>query len=191
MELAQKPPRPAFAESAQERRQERAARRTANPTPEARGTLLGAFLPRYSAFCRGPSAEGCVFGIIHPMKDWKTYALVILAAWCAWLTFKRERQAAMPSSEALTTTNFTDTPPAFDVKGTNLLWTADGDNGMVLDCYCKIAPLVPKSHYSAFQRCRLSFSKRGTLESAAFLPERVRIKASCQTDRVSHTSKIQ
>ena len=126
------------------------------------------------------------------MKDWKTYALAILAAWCAWLTYnKRENQTATPSSEMLAAADFTDTPPTFDVKGTNLLWTANGDNGMVLDCYCKIAPQTPKSFYSVFQRCRLSFSKLGTLDRAAFLPERVRIQASCQTNRVSHASKTQ
>ena len=27
-------------------------------------------------------------GIMSGMKDWKTYAIVALALWCAWLTWK-------------------------------------------------------------------------------------------------------
>lgn len=26
--------------------------------------------------------------MIHAMKDWKTYAIIILAAWCAYLTWR-------------------------------------------------------------------------------------------------------
>ena len=30
-------------------------------------------------------------GIMSGMKDWKTYAIVALALWCAWLTWKANR----------------------------------------------------------------------------------------------------
>lgn len=29
------------------------------------------------------------------MKDWKTYAIVALALWCAWLTWKANRPQAL------------------------------------------------------------------------------------------------
>ena len=28
------------------------------------------------------------YGIIHAMKDWKTYAIIVLAVWCAYLTWR-------------------------------------------------------------------------------------------------------
>lgn len=84
--------------------------------------------------------------------------------------------------------DFTDTPPVLDGEGTNLSWTANGDSGLVLDCYCKIAPQTPTSNYTVLQRCRLSFATNGTLAHAELLPERIRIRASCQTNMVSRFS---
>ena len=34
-------------------------------------------------------------GIMSGMKDWKTYAIVALAIWCAWLTWKAGQPATL------------------------------------------------------------------------------------------------
>lgn len=34
-------------------------------------------------------------GIMSAMKDWKTYAIVALALWCAWLTWKASQPATL------------------------------------------------------------------------------------------------
>lgn len=34
-------------------------------------------------------------GIMSGMKDWKTYAIVALALWCAWLTWKASQPATL------------------------------------------------------------------------------------------------
>lgn len=34
-------------------------------------------------------------GIICAMKDWKTYAIIALALWCAWLTWKASHPTAL------------------------------------------------------------------------------------------------
>ncbi|MBQ4385705.1 MAG: hypothetical protein II823_07305 [Kiritimatiellae bacterium] len=76
--------------------------------------------------------------------------------------------------------NFTDTPPVFDTKGESLTWKAGCESGLVLDCYCKIAPQQEGSVYSVLQRVRLTVGNDGRIESAELLPDRVRIKADCK-----------
>lgn len=106
------------------------------------------------------------------MKNLKLYVIAALAALCAGFPFCQFAETVKPA-------DFTDSPPVFDQKGEGKLWTTNGVNGICLDCYCKIGPVVPESAWSTLQRCRLTFSTNGVLTSAELLPERVRITASC------------
>lgn len=83
----------------------------------------------------------------------------------------------VPSSETGTVTDGTDSPAVLDTNGSTWTWAAGGDDGLMLDAYCKIAPQVSGSSYSVFQRCQLTFSKDGLLVSAQLLSDRVRIQA--------------
>lgn len=38
-------------------------------------------------------------GIMSAMKDWKTYAIVALAVWCAWLTWKSAQRRPLDPEE--------------------------------------------------------------------------------------------
>lgn len=71
----------------------------------------------------------------------------------------------------------TDSPNVLDVNGDEWDWKAGGENGLELDCYCKISPQTSTSNYSVFQRCTLTFSKDGLLVSGKLLPDRIRIQA--------------
>lgn len=82
-----------------------------------------------------------------------------------------------PSAAAGTPDDRSDAPTVLDENGDTWSWTPGGDNGLTLDCYCKIAPQVVGSVYSVFQRCRLTFSKGGLLAKAELLAGRVRIQA--------------
>ncbi len=106
------------------------------------------------------------------MKDWNTYAVALLAIWCACLTFN-----SPSSGRADDSVDITDSPPTIDLKGATALWRGGGD--LVLDCYCRVAPLVPGSAYSALQRCRLSFHGDGRLASAELLPDITRLATRC------------
>ena len=116
------------------------------------------------------------------MKDWKLYAIVMLAVWCIALTCKLELQpsASASSPESAEVMDIADTPPVLDHNGTNLLWTADKGQRLSLDCYCKIAPQVSGSNYSVLQRCRMTFAANGLLEKAELLPERTQVQARCR-----------
>lgn len=92
------------------------------------------------------------------------------------LTFDQEA-AGIPSSETGTPTDMKDFPVVFDSSGAAASWAAGGANGLVLDCYCKLAPQSSGSNYSVFQRARLTFSKNGLLTEAAVLVDRIRIQA--------------
>lgn len=81
------------------------------------------------------------------------------------------------SRELGTPTDGTDDPKVLDADGEKLKWTAGGNNGIELDCYCKIAPQTSTSNYTVFQRCRLTFSKDGLLMKGELLADRVRIQA--------------
>ena len=83
----------------------------------------------------------------------------------------------IPSSETGTATDGTDSPAVLDSNGASWTWEAGGDDGLMLDAYCKIAPQVSGSSYSVFQRCKLTFSKDGLLVSAQLLSDRIRIQA--------------
>ena len=107
------------------------------------------------------------------MKDWKTYAIVALALWCAYLTFTNCKTRHVSGSS----TDITDSPPVFDRKGESITWNAESGNGLTLDCYCRIAPVVSNSSYSSFQRCRLNIGANGNVENAELLPERIRLTA--------------
>ncbi len=76
-----------------------------------------------------------------------------------------------------TPSDCTDAPTVLDANGGTLVWTAGGNNGIELDCYCKIAPQASGSNYTVFQRCRLTFSKDGLLVKSELLADRVRIQA--------------
>lgn len=117
------------------------------------------------------------------MKDWKTYAIIVLATWCVILTCKKSCQNAVPSANIGTSIDCTDTPPVWSNDLQHVEWSHGGENGLVLDCYCKIAPLVSGSSYSKLQRCRLTFSKDGLLVKSELLPESVRLRTSCSADR--------
>lgn len=81
------------------------------------------------------------------------------------------------SREPGTPTDGTDDPKVLDTDGETLKWKAGGNNGIELDCYCKIAPQASGSNYTVFQRCRLTFSKDGLLMKSELLADRVRIQA--------------
>ena len=81
------------------------------------------------------------------------------------------------SKEAGTPDDCTDSPNVLDTNGSTHTWTAGGLNGLMLDCYCKIAPQTATSNYSVYQRCRLTFSKDGLLVKGELLADRVRIQA--------------
>lgn len=114
------------------------------------------------------------------MKDWKTYAVVALAAWCAYLSFRTDREQP-PTSASHASADFTDNPPVVDADGFAAAW-AYGGVWLTLDCYCKLSPQVDGSLYTALQRCRLSFDGSGRLVRAEILPERSRLKADCRTN---------
>lgn len=46
--------------------------------------------------------------MICAMEDWKTYAIILLAAWCAVLTCKKSRQSYVPSADIGTPAECTD-----------------------------------------------------------------------------------
>lgn len=112
------------------------------------------------------------------MKDWKLYAIVMLAIWCIVLTCRLQHSASSPESAEMA--DITDVPPVLDRNGTNLLWTAGEGQRLALDCYCKIAPQTPTSYYTVLQRCRMTFAADGSLEKAELLPERTQIQARCR-----------
>lgn len=118
------------------------------------------------------------------MKDWKTYAIIVLALWCAFLTCAKRNQPATlaetPSDRTESTgrADFTDSPPVFDTNGSTASWTAGGSAGLALDCYCKVGPLNTNSAYSALQRCRVGIGANGRIESAELLPDRIRLTAA-------------
>lgn len=117
------------------------------------------------------------------MKDWKTYAILLLAAWCAVLTYKKSRQNYVPSADIGTPADCTDIPPVWSNDLRHVEWALGGENGFMFDCYCKIMPMAPASCYSKLQRCRLTFSKDGLLVKSELLPEAVRLRADCRADR--------
>lgn len=71
-----------------------------------------------------------------------------------------------------------DSPNVLDTNGASWTWQAGGDNGLELDCYCRIAPQQAGSAFSVFQRVRMTFSKSGLLVSAELLTDRIRLRAS-------------
>jgi hypothetical protein len=83
----------------------------------------------------------------------------------------------VPSADVGTPVDGKDYPNALDTSGGTWSWTSGGANGLVLDCYCLIAPQASGSNYSVFQRARLSFSKDGLLVSGQLLSDRIRIQA--------------
>lgn len=84
----------------------------------------------------------------------------------------------IPSSSVGTPADHKDSSAVtYDEDGESWSWTAGGDNGLRLDCYCKIAPQVVGSSYSVLQRCRMTFSKDGLLTRAELLADRIRIQA--------------
>ena len=117
------------------------------------------------------------------MKDWKTYAIIVLALWCAFLTCAKRNQpatlAAAPSDRTESTgrADFTDSPPVFDTNGSTASWTAGGSAGLALDCYCKVAPQTASSNYTVLQRATLTISKDGLIVKCQLLGERTRIQA--------------
>lgn len=70
-----------------------------------------------------------------------------------------------------------DSPNVLDTNGASWTWQAGGDNGLELDCYCRIAPQQSGSAYSVFQRVRMTFSKSGLLVSAELLADRIRLQS--------------
>lgn len=120
------------------------------------------------------------------MKDWKTYALILLAAWCAALTFGDRRAASALPAASGSPTDCTDSPPVIDRDGASLSWTADGDGGLALDCYCRVSPT---NGWATLQRCRLSFSEDGRLAKAELLPDRACLLAGLFGDDEKITFK--
>ena len=88
-----------------------------------------------------------------------------------------EDGGAVPSSDAGEPEDRTDAPTAYDETGETWEWAAGGENGLTLDCYCKVAPQTTTSNYTVFQRCRMVFSKDGLLISGKLLSDRIRIQA--------------
>lgn len=127
--------------------------------------------------------QGAKNSIIFAMKDWKTYAIIILAAWCVFLTCKKSCQDTTPSADIGTPIDCADTPPVWSNNLQHVEWAQGGENGLLLDCYCRIMPMSPTSAYSKLQRCRLTFSKDGLLVKSELLPESVRLTANCRADR--------
>ena len=83
----------------------------------------------------------------------------------------------IPSTETGTTTDGSDSPAVLDATGGTWSWSAGGSGGLMLDCYCKIAPQTSTSNYTVFQRCRLTFSKDGLLTTGQLLSDRIRVQA--------------
>ena len=81
------------------------------------------------------------------------------------------------SKDPGTPDDITDSPNVLDVNGDEREWKAGGENGLELDCYCKISPQTSTSNYTVFQRVRLNFSKDGLLVSGKLLSDRIRIQA--------------
>ncbi len=79
----------------------------------------------------------------------------------------------IPSSSVGTPTDHTDANADDDSLGETWIWTAGGDNGLKLDCYCEIAD---EDNWHYLQRCRLTFSKDGLLVSAKKLAGRREIE---------------
>lgn len=118
------------------------------------------------------------------MKDWKNYAIFLLALWCVWLTWRTtEWQTSRTAPNS--TVDFTDRPPILDTDGTSMVWTGNGE--LTLDCYCKLSPQTSGSVYSVLQRCRLTFAADGQLVRAEILPVRSRLKADCRTNAKTHS----
>lgn len=80
-------------------------------------------------------------------------------------------------SEVGTPVDGKDSPNVLDTNGASWTWQAGGDNGLELDCYCRIAPQQSGSAYSVFQRVRMTFSKSGLLVSAELLADRIRLQS--------------
>lgn len=89
-------------------------------------------------------------------------------------------QSAIPAPTSRATgtpLDATDAPAVYDQAGATASWSAGSANGLLLDCYCKIAPQSSGSNYSVFQRCRLTISCDGLVVNAQMLADRIRIQA--------------
>ena len=76
--------------------------------------------------------------------------------------------------------DYTDDPIVLDMNGESWTWDAGCTNGLMFDCYCRIAPQTSGSAWSVLQRVRLTFATNGVLTHAELLPDRVRIQSRCQ-----------
>ena len=74
----------------------------------------------------------------------------------------------------------TDDPIVLDMNGESWTWDAGCTNGLMFDCYCRIAPQTSGSAWSVLQRVRLTFATNGVLTHAELLPDRVRIQSRCK-----------
>lgn len=70
-----------------------------------------------------------------------------------------------------------DSPSTIAGDGATETWTAGGEHGLYLDCYCKIAPQSSGSGNTVFQRARLTISSHGLVVKCELLGGRTRIKA--------------
>lgn len=70
-----------------------------------------------------------------------------------------------------------DSPSTISGDGATGTWTAGGEHGLYLDCYCKVAPQTASSNYTVLQRARLTISSHGLVVKCELLGERTRIQA--------------
>ena len=70
-----------------------------------------------------------------------------------------------------------DSPSTISGEGATETWTAGGEHGLYLDCYCKVAPQTASSNYTVLQRATLTISKDGLIVKCQLLGERTRIQA--------------
>lgn len=73
--------------------------------------------------------------------------------------------------------NMKDSPSTIQGDGATETWTAGGQHGLYLDCYCKVAPQTASSNYTVLQRARLTISNVGLVVKCELLGERTRIQA--------------
>ena len=79
--------------------------------------------------------------------------------------------------EAEDVVDMKDSPSTIQGDGATGTWTAGGEHGLYLDCYCKVAPQTASSNYTVLQRARLTISSDGLVVKAELLGERTRIQA--------------
>lgn len=79
--------------------------------------------------------------------------------------------------EAEDVVDMKDSPSTIQGDGATETWTAGGEHGLYLDCYCKVAPQTASSNYTVLQRARLTISSDGLVVKAELLGERTRIQA--------------